>query len=486
MNTGSQRDQEQQRYEIPIPDIRGREGFGRRNPLILPAVACAVLILIACAGIVSLYIKSTPAYRLGKGIRNLVREMEAFGNPLTEKIGIGDLSRMLAEEGGHVSTRINFTADGLIGNTIGVDTEYYKDMQNKELSADTSISMMNYEFAHLNIYADEEAFCFSVPELFLENMYVDNENIVSQYNASFLAGLSGSSPLDDFSVDLFPDADRQYVKGDLESYAADLEACRKSMVLERIKRGVYRVIFPSGEMERLLRDVVNSCEPMYAISESGRWWKEYDRLLVSDICMIFTIDRQNHIELITLEEPVSMLDGKAVISGALYLPGSTQNLQGDITVKGEDGMERSLYLQIIRSRADEGYGLSVQAELMKEEDSLFAMKYVTQSDVLRDAFTAGISVWNDREDQLKLVMEGRLDDIVQGRSLELELENMQCYWKDEEIFKMTGDILLEPLEKEIRSTVKRETNFFEMTERDWLGILYKIGDTYGSLPGSLW
>ena len=76
-------------------------------------------------------------------------------------------------------------------------------------------------------------------------------------------------------------------------------------------------------------------------------------------------------------------------------------------------MERSLYLQIIRSRADEGYGLSVQAELMKEEDSLFAMKYVTQSDVLRDAFTAGISVWNDREDQLKLVMEGRLDDIVQ-------------------------------------------------------------------------
>lgn len=69
------------------------------------------------------------------------------------------------------------------------------------MSADTSLSVMNYEFAHLNLYADEEALCFSIPELFLENMYIENEDVVSQYNSSIWTDVTGYSDMEDFSFD---------------------------------------------------------------------------------------------------------------------------------------------------------------------------------------------------------------------------------------------------------------------------------------------
>lgn len=462
---------------------------------ILLAAVCAVFFLFAGVGVVMAYLRNRPAYRLRVAVENLAGELAESVNPLTEKIGIEDLTRMMAEEGGHVSTCINFTADRLFGYTIGVDTEYYKDMQKKELRADTSLSMMNYEFAHLNIYADEEAVCFSVPELFLENMYVDNEDVVSQYNGSFLAEVAGRSNLEDFSLDFFPEADQRYVLRDwknvrarTERFTGDLAACEDAMVMERAGKGVYRVVLPARETDRLLRDAMDSCESAYATSEAGQWWKEYDRLLVSDVSMLVAINRRDCIESITFEEPVRMLDGKAAISGSLHFLGSaksTDKVQGEITVEAEDGAARSLYLQTIHSGTDDSCGLEVELELMEDEDTLLRAKYVADSDALRNTFEVGFSLWNDEED-LEFTMEGGLDDIVKGRSLELEVESMQFYMDGEEIFKITGDILLEPLEEEIKSTVKKETAFFEMTESDWLSVLYKIGDAYGGLLGSLW
>lgn len=507
--------------EIPIPDIGNtdrRPGYWntydrRKNTYqaqgqmyappkdnrikyrILLTAACAMFFLFICVGIAVVYLKSTPAYRLGKAFQNLAGEFTESANPLREKSGMDDLIRMMAEEGGHVSTRINFTADKLFGNTIGVDTEYYKDMRNKELSADTSISMMNYEFAHLNLYADEEAVCFSIPELFLENMYIDNERVVSQYNASFLAGLAGRSTLEDFSIDLFPEAGGRYALRDWnndkehsERFAEDLAACRDAMTMERAEQGVYRVILPLRETERLLQDIMNRYDSANAVPENIQWLEEYDRLLASDISMLFAINRQGRIESIAFEEPVRVLDGKAAICGSLHFLGSaksTEKVQGEITVEGEDGTARSLYFQVMQSGTDDSYALDVDAEFMEEEDSLLRVKYGTDCDTLRDTFTMNLSLWNNEED-LEFTMEGGLDDIVRGQSLELEVESMQFYMDGEEMFKITGDILFEPLEGEIVSTVKKETAFFEMTESDWLGILYQIGDTYGGLLGALW
>ena len=171
--------------EIPIPDMKWgnpdisygpqEQQYMPQNPKkttafkILIAVACVVAVVFAAVGIGVAYFRSTAAYKLGKGIQNLTREAQQSRDPLAEKLGMEDIVLMAATEGSYVSTRFNFSAEEMYGATLGIDTECYKDVQNKKMSADTSLSVMNYEFAHLNLYADEEALCFSIPELFLEN-----------------------------------------------------------------------------------------------------------------------------------------------------------------------------------------------------------------------------------------------------------------------------------------------------------------------------
>lgn len=511
--------------EIPIPDTGGMKEntgtpYGQNGPWqfqntdpsygpqyvpqkpkkdltvkILIAVASVVVIIFAMVGIGMAYFRSTPAYRLGKAFRNLSEEIEQTRNPLMEKIGIEDLSLMMVEEGNHMSTKINFTSESMFGTTFGIDTEYYKDMDRKELSADTSISLMNYDFAHLNIYADEEAFCFSIPELFVENMYIDNENVMSQYNKSFLAELTGIIDGEDFSIDLFSDAeerlslrDWQSMDGYAKRYAEDIEACREKIVMEKVEKGIYRIVCPGREMDRLVQDMMDSYGSVYEVAGEEEWWKEYDRLIDSDISVLFELNGQNHIESITFEEPVAMLDGMASMEASLYFLGNTRSIdkmQGEIKVEGEDGAERSIHLQILQTPSEDSYTVDMDVEFVEEEESLLRMKYVSNSDAVRDEFDMSFSIWDDEED-VEMILLGSLDDIVRGRSLELELEEMTFHLDGEEVFKITGELLIEPFEGEIKSTVRKETAFFRMTEDDWLDILYEIDDAYGGILNYLW
>lgn len=113
---------------------------------------------------------------------------------------------MMAQEGFSANSRLNMTfdtGDYFLGElTFGVDTQCEKDMQRKEMSSATVLSMMNYEFGHVEIYGDNEKFCFSVPELLLENLYIENENVLDQYNHSYWADMFGKESGDDFSIDL--------------------------------------------------------------------------------------------------------------------------------------------------------------------------------------------------------------------------------------------------------------------------------------------
>ena len=462
---------------------------------ILIAAACVVVVVFAVVGIGMAYFRSTPTYKFAKAFLNLGKELEQSRNPLIEKIGIEDISLMMLEEGSHVSTQINFTSESMFGTTFGIDTECYKDVADKELSAETSISLMNYDFAHMNIYADEETFCFSIPELFMENMYIDNENVISQYNKSFLAEFSGFSDIDDFSLDFFPEPEerlslREWKSLDSysERFAEDIKACREKLVMEKVEKGLYRIVYPGREMEQLLQDLMESYDSVYELAGEEQWWKEYDRLIDSDISVLFVINQQNRIESIEFEDPVELLDGMASMKASLHFLGdkrSIDKIQGEISVNGADGIERSIHLQTIQTPTDDAYTFDMDIELMEEEDSILRMKYVSDSDAVRDEFDMSFSVWND-EDDVEMILQGSLDDIVTGRSLEFDLEEMTFNMDGEELFKITGEVLVEPFDGEVTTTVKKETAFFEMTEDDWFDILYEIDNAYGGWLSYLW
>ncbi len=497
------RDQNTIQEEIPIPEF----SYGPQEQMYTPpqkkgmavkiliAVVSLVVVVFLAVGIAVVYFRNTPAYRIGKGIQNLGRELEECRNPLTDKIGVEEILLMMVEEGSHVNTEMNFTSEGLFGTTVGIDTDYVKDVERKELSADTSISVMNYDLAHLQIYADEEAFCFSIPELFMENMYIENEDVVSQYNQSFLSEVTGRSEMDDFSIDFFGDMEdglslREWKNLDQfeERYEEDLEACRDKMVMEKVERGVYRMIYPAREMNRLIKGMMGSYEEIYEMAGEKVWWEDYDRLIDSDVQVLFEMDGKNRIESISFDGPIVMMDGEASMEGALHFLGTARSIdkvQGEIAVEGVDGVERSIHCQILLQPSKDCLEMELDIDLMEEKDSILRAKYEMESDAVRDEFALKFSVWDDEED-MELMLEGSLDDVVRGRSVDLELEKLALCMDGEELCKVTGKVLIEPLQEEITSEVRRETAFFEMTEEDWLTILYKISGEYGSMLDYLW
>lgn len=471
-----------------------KKGVGAKIAI---GIGCVLVVLIGIGIGALAYYRSTPSYKISRGLLNLAREIEESSNPLTEKIGMNDILLMMQEDGGHVETVLDFTVDvPYIGETtMGVDTDFYKDMNAKELSADTTLSVMNYDFAHLNIYANDEVFCFSVPELFMENMYIENENVVSQYNDSVLA-MGSPADMEDFSIELFPDEDERISFRNMRSTTAlmnnfenDLNACKEGMTVEKVETGLYRVTFPAKETDRLIKSILESYSKLYGAEEQLDEWKEYKKLVLSDVSLLFEISGDNRIESIMLEEPLEVLDGEASFEGEIFFMGEKRSidmLQGKIKADGVDGKEREILWQFQQTVGDETYQMDMDLRAEEEAEAIFKMKLTVDLDARKDGFEMSYS-FKDEEDDVEFVLAGSIDDFVEGESVEIDLDEAALRLNGENLLKISGDIDIEPLKGAIKPSAEPETAFFEMSWSEWFDIIDMLEDEYGGLLNSfLW
>lgn len=463
---------------------------------IIIAVVCVCVALIAVGAGVVVYLRSTPEYILSKAFMNLGSEISQVHNPMAEKLGSDELLLMMEEDGYHMDTEFNFSMElPIIGDTtLGIDTDFYKDMQVKELNAETSVSVINYEFAHLNIYANDEVFCFSIPELFVEDMYVDNENVVSQFNDSILAEYSDPSDAEDFSIDLFPDKDERISMKDWKSFntvfkhiESDLAACKDGMTIEKVEKGLYRVTFPQKETNRLVKNYMKEYGELYEMTGDMEFFDDYDEWITSDVSLLFETSSGNHIESIMLEEPVKMLDDEAAVLAEIFFLGESRSIdkiQGKLSIDGIDGETREIIGQIMQDMTADDYQLTMDIKY-SGDDSETKIKYVMNCNAVNDKIDMKASVKDDW-DSWDMVLVGSFDDIVKGESMKFELDKLIFSMDDEELFKISGDIEVEPIKSKIKPSVKPKTAFFEMTLSDWEDILDEIDDEYGSLLNALW
>lgn len=458
------------------------------------ACVCVVLIVAIVGGLI--YFRSTPVYKISKGFQNIGREITQTRNPLAEKIGGNDMLRMMQEDGCHVDTSLDFSMDmPMMGTvTLGLDTDFYKDMKAKELNAETSLSMINYEFGHLNIYANDEVFCFSVPELFMEDMYIENENVVSQFNNSILAEYSEQSDAEEFSIDLFSIENKANSIRDWKSFstafeqtARDIDACREAMTIEKVEKGLYRVTFPKQEINRLVKNYMKEYSEIYEMTDSMSALSYYDNWVTSDLSLLFEISSKNRIESIMIEEPVKMLDSEASVSGELFFLGedrSIDKVQGKISVDGVDGETREIICQIVQDTTEDEHQVTVDAKYSDDYDEA-KIKYVMNCDAANDELEMTFSMKDDIDD-LEFTLKGGWDDIVKGESANFELQKLAFTMDDEELFRISGDIMIEPITDKIEPSVEAKTAFFEMSLSDWEEIIYNLDDEYGSLLDALW
>ncbi len=485
-------------FEPPVQPYLPQEK--KRKKGIFIALGVVLALLLICIGAGYLAHRSAPVYKIRKGFENMDKEWAQMRNPLSEKLDADELKRMMAEDGSHVKTRLNFAMDtyGMGSVTLGIDTDYQKDVRHKELDARTSLSVMNYEFAHFNLYGDEDALCFSIPELFLEDVYIETEDVTGQYNKSMWADsyLFGEME-EEYSIDLFADIPQyesvhswQDVREYLGKSSEHLETCLTDARLERAGKGIYRVTFDALEVNYLLQDLLQAYEDM-----TGQ--DMYDLMsclqLVSmgdDISLLIKIDQKGVIRRIVLEDPVSILDNQIKMEGEILFNGQKRSidlLQGEITFTRYDGDENLEIIwqvdQWIDSAGDE---YQVEADMKcKAMDEEMNLKYKGTYDAVYDEFVMNFSMKDDWT-VCNIYGNGRFDNIRPGCGYEMDLEEFSLELDGEELFKLSGDIMVEPLRGEIRRSAKARKAFFQMTEEDWYEILDRIDEEYGSLLDMMW
>lgn len=464
----------------------------KKGILIAASVTAALLSL--CVGIGWISHINSASYKLKKGFENMDQEWARMRNPLTEKLDVDEIAKMMAEDGSHVNTRLNVTMDtyGLGKITLGVDTDYYKDVHQKQMDARTSLSIMNYDFAHFNFYGDEDVVCFSIPELFLEDIYIENEDVTGQFNRSMWADsyLLGEME-EEHSINLFPDKPRfeavhdwQELRAYLGTCSEHLEECLQGARIEKAGKGVYRVTFDALEVNYLLRDILLTYEDM-----TGQ--DMYDILsclqLVSmgdDISFLIKIGGGNRIRSITLEEPVSILDNQFNLKGEILFQGRERSIdliRGQIALTNEEDEELELTWQADQSLSADKDVYRLEGDMKcKVLDEELDLKYSTYFDAQYDEFQVQLFM-KDGWSVYRIIGKGRFDEIRPGQGYQMDLEDLSVSMDGEELFNITGDIHVEPLRGNIKRSVEARTAFFEMTERDWNRILDRIDEEYGGL-----
>ncbi len=467
----------------------------KKKALIIALCAGAVILAVALGG--WFYHMQSPGYKIRRGLLNLAREAKELNNPLFEKVGADEIGRMLATEGVQADTKLDITFDSFLGElTVGVDTDYATDRKAKEMSASTALSMMNYEFGHVELYADEEDFCFSIPELFLEDMYIENENVSGQYNRSLWVDLFGEAQ-QDMSINLFPDlwfmeGEEGIGKAFLEHYSVQLEDCRRHMTMEKAGDGLYRVSFDELYFNELVRQILYDYVDFTSLGreEAMGILSYFDVISAADeVSFLFEIDGRNRIESIRAEEPLPLCQGKLSLYGEVYFLGeerSIEKMQGKLRMKKDletQTQEAEIVWQTVQSLELENYRVETDVKCSLTEDGEKRNLRVgcdLECDGRNNSFEADLSA-KTADEEMDLKLEGGLSHISKGSSFDLELDELLLSENGEELVKVKGDVRLSPLTRRVQQNVEPKTAFFGMTEREWSAVGEKLYREYGYL-----
>lgn len=446
-----------------------------------------------------IYRVNSASYRIRQGFVNLARELEGMKNPLAENLGAGELRQMLAEEGSHIDTRLNATFDSFLGEiTLGVDTDCEQDRKAKEMSAATTLSIRNYEFGHVDLYGDEENLCFSVPELFLENMYIGNEDVKGQYNRSLWAELFGPAEGDDVSINLFSDAwifgdEEGVVRAFLREYEPQLAECGRHMSVEKAGEDLYRVRFDELYFNELVRQVLYDYVDFTAVGreEAMGILSYFDVISVpDDVSFLLEINRANRIESIRMEQPLPLCKGKMSVYGDIYFLGGKQSIekmQGKIEAK-KDSQEVSVLWQVTQSLQQDVYRMESEAKCSFTEEGKTENRKLgwdLECDGRKNSFETELSTRTGNS-EVSLAVEGGLSHIERGSRFDLELDEAVLCVDQEELLLIRGDIRLSPLSKRVQQNVKPRIAFFELTEQEWNNIGERLYREYGYLLDYFW
>lgn len=399
----------EQQDEILIPEIEDKPNKKRKLAVGIAAV-CIVAVAAVVVVIAKVYFSENKA--LVKGLQNLATEVQER-QELTEQNKTGAVN---------TETSFNVSVENL-PVTLGIDTQILRDTEARKLRTSTAVSVMNMNLAKVEIYGEDETLAVAVPTIWEQNFVFDTKQIDRQYNDSLLSEKLGRiEGLPEISLDLFAERERM----PWQELVIHSQEILKDLEIERMEEKIavnipekdnkqyqcsqYRVVMPAAEI-------------------MGMEWDVSDENMI----LILSVDENNRIVQISLEEPLLFPEGE--LSGSISFVGEGRSID-DIVVnmqmKGKADM----------SRLDEN--------LLSELGSI------------------------SMEQTIEIEMNAECIFDESDTSVTISLDKLTASVTELGALKMKGSITLEPLGEEIEPLAGESIRIFEITEDEYDALAWQM------------
>ena len=404
----------EQQDEILIPEIENKPNKKWKLAVGIAAVCIVAVAAVVVVAVVTVFAKVyfSENRALVKGLQNLAAELQER-QELTEQHKTGAVN---------AETSFNVSMEDL-PVTLGIDTQILRDVEARKLRTSTEVSVMNMNLGKMEIYGEDETLAVAVPTIWEQNFVFDTKQIDKQYNDSLLAEKWGRiEELPEISLDLFAE-EEPLPWQELVTHCLEI---LKDLEIERIEEKI-AVNIPEKDNKQYQCSQYRVVMPVTEIM--GIKWDISDENMI----LLFSIDENDRIVQISLEEPLLLSEGE--LTGSISFVGEGRSID-DIIVNMQIGGKADM------SGLDE----SLLSEL------------------------GGINL--EQTVEIEMNAESVFDE--NDTNVIINLDKLTVSVTELGAVKMRGSITLEPLGEEIEPLAGESIRIFEITEEEYDALVWQM------------
>ena len=169
-----------------------------RTPII---IIVFVMAAVSAAGV--FYLWKRPQLRITQGLLNLTQELAQYENPVLAQAGIDTIWREMETGATHSVADVEVTLPEKDNNLLGLKLDKSIDKEQQLLKTIGKVSLFEKEILELEVAMEGNDLYVSLPGLSSKALLLDADQIVSGFNTSLLAKLTGWEISEDYLQIIF-------------------------------------------------------------------------------------------------------------------------------------------------------------------------------------------------------------------------------------------------------------------------------------------
>lgn len=538
MNTGMEPQVNATTYQEPTPEVQvqaqpqvqavqpKKKGKGGLVAVIIVVVVLVLALLIGVV-VVAASLLGSPERKVEKGLANLAEELTASQNPVFEKLEMKEYLEQVNTVGSTEEFSLNISDIEDMDMTIGVDMVSSFDFENKKLSMDAAVSVMNITLATLEMASDEENMYIAIPEFFGDTIKLPVEGFAEKFNDSELAYYIGMELPEDMDISLFPEegepeeVEEMFSEDFIETIEEHKAAIADSMTIEKyddtkevtvgdneVECKGYIITVGEDEINDLYESIfeeivygdasdyfVEALHEEYSMNgyteEDTR--EEWEYMMGSagleikdDLEIILYMDKKNRIVSMEIEELSMVLideyyEEEVIFGLVIDLIGEERTIdeiEAELTI--ESDMDNTIVCSLTRvAEGDENqltdeWCVELIGDLDYDEYVLIEMISEWNADDMEAYLDLRLQSGQEYTEEIEVELEGSVEEYEVGKSYTFEIDNMTMYVDYEPVITISGEWTTSMLEDEI----EMPTDAWEILDatsteiEDWVWEIY--------------